>query len=73
MAAVGYRPDAPSDGFGNIVNPLIAAVLVAGLPLTWTPPPWRRRAATVVQSRSALSAWHEPTGPRNPACKEAAS
>jgi hypothetical protein len=33
---------------------VIAAVLVAGLLLTWTPPPWRRRAATAVQSFGIL-------------------
>jgi hypothetical protein len=33
---------------------VIAAVLVAGLLLTWTPPPWRRRAATAAQSFGIL-------------------
>ena len=33
---------------------VIAAVLVAGLLLTWTPPPWRRRAATAAQSLGIL-------------------
>ena len=33
---------------------VIAAVLVAGLLLTWTPPPWSRRAATAAQSFGIL-------------------
>ena len=33
---------------------LIAAVLVAGLLLTWTPPPWSRRTATAAQSFGTL-------------------
>src|SRR5438105_8084557 len=33
---------------------VIAAVLVAGLLLTWTPPPWSRRAATAAQSLGIL-------------------
>jgi hypothetical protein len=33
---------------------VIAAILVAGLLLTWTPPPWSRRAATAVQSIGML-------------------
>jgi hypothetical protein len=33
---------------------VIAAVLVAGLLLTWTPPPWRRRAASAAQSFGIL-------------------
>jgi hypothetical protein len=33
---------------------LLAAVLVAGLLLTWTPLPWSRRAATVAQSFGTL-------------------
>ena len=33
---------------------MIVAVLVAGLLLTWTPPPWRRRAATAAQSFGLL-------------------
>ena len=35
---------------------MIVAVLVAGLLLTWTPPPWRRRAATAAQSFGILGA-----------------
>jgi hypothetical protein len=33
---------------------VIAAALVAGLLLTWTPPPWSRRAATAAQSFGIL-------------------
>jgi heme A synthase len=33
---------------------VIAAVLVAGLLLTWTPPPWSRRAAIAAQSIGVL-------------------
>jgi hypothetical protein len=33
---------------------VIAAVLVAGLLLTWTPQPWSRRSATAVQSFGVL-------------------
>jgi hypothetical protein len=33
---------------------VIAAVLVAGLLLTWTPPPWNRRAAIAAQSFGIL-------------------
>jgi hypothetical protein len=33
---------------------VIAAVLVAGLLLTWTPPPWSRRAAAAAQSFGIL-------------------
>src|SRR2546430_9350908 len=33
---------------------VIAAVLVAGLLLTWTPRPWSRRSATAVQSFGIL-------------------
>jgi hypothetical protein len=33
---------------------VIAAVLVAGLVLTWTPPPWSRRSATAAQSFGIL-------------------
>jgi hypothetical protein len=33
---------------------VIAAVLVFGLLLTWTPPPWSRRAATAAQSFGTL-------------------
>ena len=36
------------------VELVIAAVLVAGLLLTWTPRPWSRRSATVVQSFGIL-------------------
>jgi hypothetical protein len=36
------------------VELIIAAVLVAGLLLTWTPRPWSRRSATVVQSFGIL-------------------
>jgi hypothetical protein len=42
------------DGYGHraagTAEWVIAAVLVAGLLLTWTPPPWSRRAATAAQS-----------------------
>jgi hypothetical protein len=45
-------------GYGHrdagMAESLIAAVLVAGLLLTWTPPPWRRRAATAAQSFGLL-------------------
>jgi hypothetical protein len=33
---------------------VIAAVLVFGLMLTWTPPPWSRRAATAAQGFGTL-------------------
>jgi hypothetical protein len=33
---------------------VIALVLLLGLLLTWTPPPWRQRAATAAQSFGAL-------------------
>jgi hypothetical protein len=33
---------------------VIAAVLVFGLLLTWTPPPWSQRAATAAQSFGTL-------------------
>ena len=33
---------------------VIAVVLLFGLLLTWTPPPWRQRAATAAQSFGAL-------------------
>ena len=33
---------------------VIAAVLVTGLLLTWTPPPWSRRTATAAQSFGSL-------------------
>jgi hypothetical protein len=33
---------------------VISAALVAGLLLTWTPPPWSRRAATAAQSFGIL-------------------
>jgi len=33
---------------------VIVAVLVAGLLVTWTPPPWRRRVATAGQSFGIL-------------------
>ena len=33
---------------------VIAGALVAGLLLTWTPPPWSRRAATAAQSFGIL-------------------
>jgi uncharacterized membrane protein len=36
------------------VELIIAAVLVAGLLLTWTPRPWSRRSATAVQSFGIL-------------------
>ena len=36
------------------VELVIAAVLVAGLLLTWTPSPWSRRAATAAQSFGVL-------------------
>src|SRR5438105_14308596 len=45
----GYRHR--SAGTAELV---IAAVLVAGLLLTWTPPPWSRRSATAVQSFGIL-------------------
>ena len=45
-------------GYGHrdtgIEESLISAVLVAGLLLTWTPPPWSRRAATAAQSLGIL-------------------
>ena len=45
----GYRQR--SAGTAELV---IAAVLVAGLLLTWTPRPWSRRSATTVQSFGIL-------------------
>ena len=45
----GYRHR--SAGTAELV---IAAVLVAGLLLTWTPRPWSRRSATAVQSFGTL-------------------
>jgi hypothetical protein len=36
------------------VELVIAAVLIAGLLLTWIPPPWSRRAATAAQSIGVL-------------------
>jgi heme A synthase len=36
------------------VESVISAALVAGLLLTWTPPPWSRRAATAAQSFGIL-------------------
>ena len=47
----GYRHRA-----AGTTESVIAAVLVVGLLLTWTPPPWRRRPATVVQSFGVLGA-----------------
>ena len=45
LLIAGYRQR--SAGTTELV---IAAVLVAGLLLTWTPPPWNRRSATAAQS-----------------------
>jgi lipid-A-disaccharide synthase-like uncharacterized protein len=45
----GYRHS--SAGTAELV---IAAVLVAGLLLTWTPTPWSRRSATAAQSFGIL-------------------
>jgi hypothetical protein len=46
------------DGYGHraagTVESVIAVILVAGLLLTWTPPPWSRRAATAAQSIGIL-------------------
>src|SRR5947209_15350602 len=41
----GYRHRA-----AGTAESVIAAVLVAGLLLSWTPPPWNRRAVTIAQS-----------------------
>lgn len=45
----GYRHRA-----AGTTESVIAAVLIAGLLLTWTPPPWSRRAATAAQSFGTL-------------------
>src|SRR5438132_8892202 len=45
----GYR-----HGSAGRAELLIAAVLVAGLLLTWTPRPWSRRSATAVQAFGIL-------------------
>ena len=45
----GYRHPA-----AGTTESVIAAVLVFGLLLTWTPPPWSRRAATAAQSFGTL-------------------
>ena len=45
----GYRHRA-----AGTTESVIAAVLVVGLLLTWTPPPWGRRAATAAQAVGTL-------------------
>src|ERR1700694_3358071 len=47
---LGRSPPAPA----GTAELLLAAVLVAGLLLTWTPRPWSRRSATAVQSFGIL-------------------
>ena len=49
LLIVGYR-----HRNAGTIESVIAAVLVAGLLLTWTPPPWSRRAATAAQSFGIL-------------------
>ena len=48
----------PIDGYrhrdAGATESLIAAVLVAGLLVTWTPPPWSHRAAIAAQSVGTL-------------------
>ena len=45
----GYR-----HGSAGRVELIIAAILIAGLLLTWTPRPWSRRSATAAQSFGIL-------------------
>ena len=53
----GYRHPA-----AGTTESVIAAVLVFGLLLTWTPPPWTRRAATAAQSFGTCARSHSASG-----------
>lgn len=50
----GLVMDGCSHRSAGTVELVIAAVLMAGLLLTWIPPPWSRRAAAAAQSIGVL-------------------